>query len=158
MIPSSVLDILQDLTQIEEMLIACGLIIMKVYLKPGGQRGYSGHCMNFPQRVLDLAQSIPHCPKDIPLIVVSTKGKGTNFKDVIVQKHNVEQALQWLIQHNPQYCSIKLDNATLNSLPVDGVPTDLQVIETITDPEKNLNEINYLSDTESLKKFKPNCS
>ena len=51
MIPSSILDILQDLTQIEEMLIACGLIIMKVYLKPGGQRGYSGHCMNFPQRV-----------------------------------------------------------------------------------------------------------
>ena len=60
--------------------------------------------------------------------------------------------MQWLIKHNPQYRSIKLDNTTLNSLPVDGVPTDLQDIETITDPEKNLNEINYLSDTQSLKK------
>ena len=36
MIPSSVSEILQDLTQIEEMLIARALPIMKVYLKPGG--------------------------------------------------------------------------------------------------------------------------
>ena len=72
------------------------------------------------------------------------KGKGTSFKDVIVRRHKVEQALQWLIKYNPQYRSIKLDNTTLNSLPVDGVPTDLQVIETITDPEKKLNETRRL--------------
>ena len=92
MIPSSVPDILQDLTQIEEMLIARALPIMKVYLKPGGQRGYSGHCINFPQRVLDLAQSLPHCPKDIPLIVVTMKGKGTILKmllfgDIKLNRH-----------------------------------------------------------------------
>jgi hypothetical protein len=43
MIPSCVPEVLQGLTQIEEMLIARALPIMKVYIKPGGQRGYSGH-------------------------------------------------------------------------------------------------------------------
>ena len=43
MIPSPVPKELQDLTQIEEMLIARALSIMKVYIKPGGQRGYAGH-------------------------------------------------------------------------------------------------------------------
>ena len=33
---------LQNLTQIEEMLIVWALPIMRVYIKPGGQRGFSG--------------------------------------------------------------------------------------------------------------------
>jgi hypothetical protein len=40
MIPSSVPDVLQGLTQIEEMLVARALPMMRVYVKPGGQRGY----------------------------------------------------------------------------------------------------------------------
>ena len=38
MIPSSIPQELQGLTQIEEMLIARALPIMRVYIKPGGQR------------------------------------------------------------------------------------------------------------------------
>ena len=49
MIPSHVPHELQNLTQVEEMLIARALPIMRVYIKPGGQRGYSGHCINLPQ-------------------------------------------------------------------------------------------------------------
>jgi hypothetical protein len=55
MIPSSVPHELQNLTQIEEMLIARALPITRVYIKPGGQRGYSGHCINLPQNVTELA-------------------------------------------------------------------------------------------------------
>ena len=40
MIPSQVPQELQDLTQTEKMLIARALPIMRVYIKPGGQRGY----------------------------------------------------------------------------------------------------------------------
>lgn len=46
--PSKVLPQLQGLTQTEEMLIARALPIMRVYIKPGGQKGYSGHCINLP--------------------------------------------------------------------------------------------------------------
>jgi hypothetical protein len=37
MTPSSVPQELKDLTQVEEMLIARALPIMRVYIKPGGQ-------------------------------------------------------------------------------------------------------------------------
>jgi hypothetical protein len=47
MIPSPVPGELNDLTQIEEMLIARALPIMRVYIKPGGQQGYSGHCIQW---------------------------------------------------------------------------------------------------------------
>ena len=50
---------LQNLTQIKEMLIARALIIMKVYVKPGAQRGYFGRCINLPQNVSEPAQSVP---------------------------------------------------------------------------------------------------
>ena len=51
MIPSAVPCELQGLTQVEEMLIARALPIMRVYVKPGGQRGYSGHSINLPQNI-----------------------------------------------------------------------------------------------------------
>ena len=63
-IPSSVPPQLEGLTQVEEMLIAQALPIMRVYIKPGGQRGYSGHCINLPQNVAELAHSLPRYPKD----------------------------------------------------------------------------------------------
>jgi len=40
MIPSAVPLELQELTQVEEMLIARAIPIIRVYVKPGGQRGY----------------------------------------------------------------------------------------------------------------------
>ena len=55
MIPSPVPKELQELTQIEEMLIARALPLMRVYVKPGGQRGYSGHIINLPQDISELA-------------------------------------------------------------------------------------------------------
>ncbi len=55
MIPSPIPHELQNLTLIEEMLIARALPIMRVYIKPGGQRGYSGHCINLPQNVTRLS-------------------------------------------------------------------------------------------------------
>lgn len=66
MIPSQVPCELQGLTQVEEMLIARALPIMTVYIKPGGQRGYSGHCINLPQHVEELALSLPRYPTFSP--------------------------------------------------------------------------------------------
>ena len=51
MILSTVPYHLQVLTRVREMLIARAIPIMRVYIKPGGQkkRGYSGHFINLPQ-------------------------------------------------------------------------------------------------------------
>lgn len=71
---------------------------MRVYVKPGGQRGYSGHCINLPQQISELAHSLPRYAKDLPLILVTMKGKENTYKDVIVRKERVEIALNWLIK------------------------------------------------------------
>ena len=82
MIPSSVPSQLEGLTQIEEILIAQALPILRVYIKPGGKRGYSGHCISLPQNVAELADSLPRYPKDLSVIVVKMKGKDNNLKDM----------------------------------------------------------------------------
>lgn len=86
MIPAPVPEELEGLTQTEQMLIAHALPIMRVYVKPGGQKGYSGHCINLPQNVREVAKHLPRCPKDLPLIVVTMKGKGASFKGVTVRR------------------------------------------------------------------------
>ena len=130
MIPSSVPHELQDLTQVEEMLIARALPIMRVYIKPGGQRGYSGHCINLPQNVKELATSLPRYPKELAVIVVKVKGKDNTFKDVTVRREKVHNALLWLIHNNPYYAEIEINAEALNSLPENGVAPDLMTIET----------------------------
>ena len=49
--PKAVPQSLQNLSQVEEMLIARICPIMCVYRKHGGQRGYKGHVINFPQDI-----------------------------------------------------------------------------------------------------------
>ena len=133
MTPSCVPNELKDLTQVEEMLIARALPIMRVYIKPGGQRGYSGHCINLPQNVTELATSLPRYPKDLAVIIVKVKGKGNTFKDVRVRKQRVQNALVWLINNNPHYSELLINENALNSLPENGVPPDLMTVETDND-------------------------
>ena len=133
MIPSHVPLELQNLTQIEEMLIACALPIMRVYIKPGGQRGYSGHCINLPQNVTELAISLPRYPKDLAIIIVKVKGRDNTFRDVTVRKQNVHNALLWLITNNPHYSQLTINEDALNSLSENGVPPDLMTVETDDD-------------------------
>ena len=128
MVPSRVPQELQNLTQVEEMLIARAVPIMRVYIKPGGQRGYSGNCINLPQNIRGLATSLPRYPKDMAVIIV--KIKGNTFKDVNVRKQKVSDALVWLIRNNPLYSEITIDEDALNMLPDNGVLPDLMTVET----------------------------
>lgn len=129
MIPSTIPIELQGLTQIEEMLIARALPIMRVYIKPGGQRGYSGHCINLPQNIKDLALTLPRYPKDLSVIIVKVRGRNNTFKDVNVRRQKVHKALLWLLQNNPQHADISINLDALNCLPVNGIPTDLVTVE-----------------------------
>ena len=92
MIHSCVPQELKNLTQVEEMLIAHALPIMRVYIKPGGQHGYSGHCINLPQNVTELAKYLPRYPKNLAVIIVKLKGRDNTFKDVNVRKQKVHNA------------------------------------------------------------------
>ena len=125
MIPSAVPLELQELTQVEEMLIARAIPIMRVYVKPGGQRGYSGHCINLPQQISELAEALPRYTKDIPLILVTMNGKDNNYRNTIVRREKVHNALIWLVNNNPLYKDIRISDTALDALPLNGVPNDL---------------------------------
>lgn len=124
MIPSKVPSELTDLTQIEEMLIARAFPQMSVYLKPGGQRAYKGHCITFPQNIYQLASILPRCPKTLPIIVFSSfsNRKNNMSKDFIVRREKVAKALNWLILNNPLYKDVHVDKNVLNDLPTNGIP------------------------------------
>lgn len=62
MIPSPVPKELPGLTQTEEMLIARAFPVVSVHTKPGGQRAYKSHCINFPQDIQKLADTLPRYP------------------------------------------------------------------------------------------------
>ncbi|CAB3983680.1 ATP-dependent DNA helicase PIF1 [Paramuricea clavata] len=119
-----------NLTQVEEMLIARALSIMRVYIKPGGQRGYSGHCINLPQNVTELATSLPRYPKDLAVIIVKVKGRDNTFKDVSVRREKVHDALLWLVHNNPHYAELDINEIALNLLPENDIPADLMTVET----------------------------
>ena len=129
MIPDPVPIELQDLTQTEEMLIAQAPPVMRVYTKPGGQRGYSGHCVNLPQHVEELATVLPRYPRDLSIIVIKMKGKDNTFKDIKVRRQKVHNALSWLVNNNLHYKHINISQHALETLPVDGVPSDLMTVE-----------------------------
>ena len=133
MIPSPIPPQLQGLTQIEEMLIARALPIMRVYIKPGGQRGYSGHCINLPQNVTELASSLPRYPKDLSVIIVKIKGRDNTFKDVSVRRQKVLDALSWLPQNNLHYKDVEINYHAVDALPVSGIPSELLTVETNDD-------------------------
>ena len=111
------------------MLIARALPIMRVYIKPGGQKGYSGNCINLPQHVEELACSLPRYPKDLSVIIVRMKGKENSFKDISVRKKKVAGALDWLINTNPHHEDVKRNQHSLNCLPEDGVLRELASVE-----------------------------
>lgn len=124
MIPSPVPNELQGLTQFEEMLIARAFPVMHVYTKPrGGQRAYKGHVITLPQDVQQLADILPRCPKDLPVIIFTINGKDNSSSGFVVRRRKVEDALNWLTgekengePNNPLYKNVKIDRQTLANI------------------------------------------
>ena len=120
--PGEVPEELQGLTEIEEMLIARVFPVMSVYKLRGGQYGYRGNVINFPQNVEEFATRLPRYPSSLNVLLVrrhSANDLGT-FKDFKVRRMKVTHALYWLKKNNRYYRDIDIDNEMLQSLPDDG--------------------------------------
>ena len=120
---------LQDSTQFEEMLIARAFPVMHVYTKPrGGQRVYKGHVITLPQDVQQLADILPRCSKDLPVIIFTINGKDNRSSDFVVRHKKVAEALYWLTgekengePNNPLYKNVRIDKQTLANSPEHGI-------------------------------------
>ena len=147
MIPTPVPKELKGLTQFEEMLIARVFPVMHVYTKPrGGQRAYKGHVLTLPQDVQQLADVLPRCPKDLPVIIFTVKGKDNCLKDFIVRRIKVSDALMWLTgvnetgeSNNFLYKDVKISHQSIADLPENGVLIGVTRVE-CGDQKQNAND------------------
>ena len=127
------------------MLLSRALPIVNVFLLNGGQRAYGSHCINLPQNVSEVVNSLPRYAEDINVIIVKMKGNNDTCKDVLVRREKVEKALRWLIHNNPVYKDIEINDDALQKLPDYGTPDGLNNIDQIDDNDDNANQIEYSS-------------
>ena len=107
------------------MLIARAVPVMHAYTKPrGGQKAYKGHVITLPQDVQQLADVLPRCPQELPVIVFTIAGKDNKSQDFLVRRQKVADALYWLTgtnengePNNHLYQNITIDNERLKVLP-----------------------------------------
>lgn len=137
------------------MLIARVFPVISVYTKLGGRNAYKGHCINFSQDIQELANSLPRYPSELPVVVVSVKGKNNAHKDLPVRRKKISCALHWLVQHNPVYKDSTIDYELQPLLPSDGIPTKLHKIyctensdDAIDSDRGRLGKILFNEDTE----------
>ena len=68
-LPAHVKKAFEELTMIEEMLIAPLLAIMSIFRLPGGQLVNRGFVANFSQDIQPVIDLLPRLPKDLPLLI-----------------------------------------------------------------------------------------
>ena len=123
--PGTVPPCLQGMSQIEELLIARACPIMTVYLKHGGQLGYSGHVLNLPQNIQRFIDKLPVNVSDLPVITITRQDAANTHHNFRVRRDKVLHALQWLKHNNMFYTDIEIDLDSVQHLPVDGIPDAL---------------------------------
>src|SRR2546421_106808 len=150
--PGEVPEELKDLSEIEEMLIARVFPVLSVYRLRGGQHGYRGNVINFPQDVGEFASRLPRSPSSLDLFVVrrESENDSAGFKDFKIRRTKVARALLWLKENNEYYANITIDGEILGSLPIDG---------SIDDQLSNKQKIDEGSDydDENVINEDPNC-
>ena len=119
---------LKELIQIEEMLIARIAPLMRVYTMKGGLPGFSGHCINFPQDIKLFANTLPHLPQDLSVVLVRKKLENKH-KDFRVRRKKVEDAINWLRQNNPLWKFVICSKENLDKLPIDGIISGVNVLD-----------------------------
>src|SRR5215212_2921579 len=96
--------------------------VVSVYRLRGGQHGYRGNVINFPQDIQEFTKTLPRQPSSLDVLVVrrQTANEPTAFRDFIVRREKVARALLWLKKHNGYYKDITIDNEILQTLPENG--------------------------------------
>ncbi len=144
-LPDDLKKAFEDLTMIEEMLIAPLLAIMSIFRLPGGQLVSRGFVANFSQDIQPIIDQLPRLPKDLPILILKKKNQINEEKQFIVCKDRVEKCIDYLVENNEIFKAhgIRKSLEALNALPVYGIPANLNVIE---DDENISNIDNILVD------------
>ncbi|KAK3083478.1 hypothetical protein FSP39_023709 [Pinctada imbricata] len=118
--PGEMPDELKEMSVVEQQLICRLSPAIHVHMLGHVGIAANGHCVTFPQNVNEPAKILPKLPTDIDVLRVTRKGKNNTSKDFRCRRHKIQNALEWLKQHNPAYSDIIISEANLSVLPADG--------------------------------------
>ena len=131
---------LQDLTFVEQLLIARVQPVMRVYRIKSrgipGQYAYKGNIINIGQNITEIINSLPRTPSTLSVVVVRREVLNEH-RDFHVRRKKVLSALIFLKENNRYYADIEIDMEQISQLPIDGniyesvqtveIPDDLQL-------------------------------
>ena len=117
---------------------------MSVYRLRGGQHGYRGNVINFPQDVQEFTTYLPRNPSSLDVLVIrrQSANNSAGFRDFKVRRAKVTRALIWLKENNRYYADIIINYGVLRSLPLDGTIDDqLRDINDDDDYDENEDDV-----------------
>jgi len=129
---------LQDLTTVEQMLIACVAPVMSVMRLPeyrGGQWRFKGHVVCFPPDIQPVVSVLPRVSVDVPVLRSQQSANADAMREFRISRQRVHDALLWLMEHS-RYCgNIRVLVEKLEQLPDDG-PLQLRLDQYVTEPRR----------------------
>lgn len=118
--PGDVPPELQDLTYIEQMMIAQCHPVISFYKIRGAQHAYSGNVITFYQNVNEYITKLPIHPGKLPATIVFNKDTPAGYASFRVRGPVLYRALLWLKKNNLYYNNISIDEVLIQNLPEDG--------------------------------------
>jgi len=107
--PGAVPEALQDLTTVEQMLIACVATVMLVMRLPEyrvGQWRFKGHVFCFPPDIQPVVSVLPRVSVDVLILRSQQSANADAVREFRVRRRRVHDALQWLVEHTRYYGDI----------------------------------------------------
>lgn len=119
---------LQNLTVIEQQLIAKISPCINIHMLKHVDIAANGHCVSIPHEINEPAKILPLLPSAIKIIQVGRKGENYTSKDCLVRRSKVENALTWLKHNNKVLSDITISQERLNLLLEDGQLPNINTI------------------------------
>jgi len=134
--PGAVPEASQDLTTVEQMLIARVAPVMSVMRLSeyrDGQWPFKGHAVCFPQDIQPVVSVLPLVSVDVLVLRSQQSANADAVRQFRVRSQTVHDALLWLMEHNHYYGDISVSVENLEQLPDDG-PLQLRLDQYVTEP------------------------
>lgn len=150
--------ILKSLSHVEEMLISRIALVLQVTHARGGQYKYSGHTINFPQDISDIAITLPwHINQLEILIVRRTNSQGLTY-DCYMNGFHVMNALAYKMEHDQYYKDVVIDPDAVLLLPEQ--TTDItELLHSVHSPQEDVVEDTSIEpDIDNEEQIKENSS
>lgn len=111
---------LQNLTLIEQMLIAQVHPVVQFYRIQNAQTGYKGNVISFFQDITETYSELPLLPEQVAKVLMFTKNTPNGEIHFQANREKIMNALIYLKRHNGYYKDINISADNAATIPADG--------------------------------------